>query len=477
MTASLERLLTHQRVLLIQGKMGSFFSRFASFLHTQGIEVSKINLNAGDAFFYRHRERVYNYAGTLADFDGYLTDLLHSQAIGAVVCFGDCRPHHAVAGAVCRRLGTAFFVFEEGYLRPDYITLQQDGINGYSQLDLRVIKQLQKANDKPLPTHNRFYKLCLAAIVYYIVARAKQDEFPHYTHYRGMTAWQEGITWLKAPVRKAYHYLPDKRLQRRLHESLVQRYFLVSLQVYNDSQITFHSDYADITVFIDEVMTSFAQHAPCDLHLVFKHHPLDRAHRHYGALIAMLAKKLGITGRVHYGCDMHLPTLIRDSLGMVTINSTTGLQSIYHNRPTKVMGRAIYNVPQLTDQQPLDGFWQHPMPPDQDFYQRFREYLIEQTQLNGSFYGDSPWMGRYLANQLANQAGANQPATMQAASHQAAVQPSPAKPSRMQPNLSPALQTPSTLTTTPATTTPLTNAQAANAPPSAAQPHDATKPV
>ena len=409
MTASLERLLTHQRVLLIQGKMGSFFSRFASFLHTQGIEVSKINLNAGDAFFYRHRERVYNYTGTLADFDAYLVDLLRHQAIDAVVCFGDCRPHHALAGAVCRRLGTAFFVFEEGYLRPDYVTLQQDGINGYSQLDLRVIKQLQKANDKPLPTHNRFYKLCLSAIVYYIVARAKQDEFPHYTHYRGMTAWQEGMTWLKAPLRKVYHYLPDKRLQRRLHEHLAQRYFLVSLQVYNDSQITFHSDYADITVFIEQVMTSFAQHAPHALHLVFKHHPLDRAHRHYGALIAMLADNLGIKGRVHYGCDMHLPTLIRDSLGMVTINSTTGLQSIYHNRPTKVMGRAIYDVPQLTDPQPLDGFWQNPMPPDQDFYQRFREYLIEQTQLNGSFYGDSPWMGRYLANQATK----NQAASVQ----------------------------------------------------------------
>ena len=156
-------------------------------------------------------------------------------------------------------------------------------------------------------------------------------------------------------------------------------------------------------------MTSFAQHAPHALHLVFKHHPLDRAHRHYGALIAMLADNLGIQGRVHYGCDMHLPTLIRDSLGMVTINSTTGLQSIYHNRPTKVMGRAIYDVPQLTDPQPLDSFWQNPMPPDQDFYQRFREYLIEQTQLNGSFYGDSPWMGRYLANQATK----NQAASVQ----------------------------------------------------------------
>ena len=82
---------------------------------------------------------------------------------------------------------------------------------------------------------------------------------------------------------------------------------------------------------------------------------------------------------------------------MVTINSTTGLQSIYHKKPTKVMGRAIYNTSKLTDQKSLDGFWQQPKNPDNEFYLRFREYLIEQTQLNGAFYGKSPWISKYLS--------------------------------------------------------------------------------
>lgn len=64
------------------------------------------------------------------------------------------------------------------------------------------------------------------------------------------------------------------------------------------------------------------------------------------------------------------------------------------------MGRAIYNIDKLTDQQPLDKFWQKPKMPDNDFYQSFREYLIEQTQLNGSFYGNSPWMNKYLTENL-----------------------------------------------------------------------------
>lgn len=402
MAASMRQLLTHKHILLIQGKMGSFFSRFSTFLQSQGITVSKINLNAGDAFFYQHKHNVYNYKDTLAHFDTFLTQLIDNKRIDAIVCFGDCRPHHAIAGHVSRREGVAFFVFEEGYLRPDYITLQQDGINGNSQLDVSQISHLQKANDKPLFTNNRFYRLCLAAIIYYVIVKAKSREYPHYQHYRGMTAWQEAITWLKAPFIKAKGYFPDKQLEKRLATELKERYFLVSLQVYNDSQITFHSDYSDIVDFIDEIIISFAQFAPANVHLVLKHHPLDRAHRQYGVLISELAKKYGVNGRVHYGCDMHLPTLIKDSLGMITINSTTGLQSIYHRKPTKVMGRAIYDVEKLTDQQPLDGFWQQPKAPDHEFYQSFREYLIEQTQLNGSFYGDSPWMDKYLAHNLSN---------------------------------------------------------------------------
>lgn len=401
MAKSLQNLLKHQHILLIQGKMGNFFSRFSSFLQKKGITVSKINLNAGDAFFYRHKDNVYNYKDSLEYFDIFLSQLIERQQIDALVCFGDCRPHHAIASMICKQLDVGFFVFEEGYLRPDYITLQQDGINGNSQLGVAEISHLQKANDKPLFTNNRLYRLCFSAIVYYIVVWWRQKDFPHYQHYRGMDNWQEALVWLKAPFIKAKGYFPDKQLEKRLATELKDRYFLVSLQVYNDSQITFHSDYTDIVVFLDEILTNFAKFANQSLHLVLKHHPLDRAHRQYGELIEQLASNLGITERVHYGCDMHLPSLIKHSLGMITINSTTGLQSIYHAKPTKVMGRAIYDVKKLTHQGDLASFWQAPQQPDKAFYRQFREYLIEQTQLNGSFYGKSPWKDKYLTKNLA----------------------------------------------------------------------------
>lgn len=395
MAASMSHLLTHRHVLLLQGKMGGFFNRFSTFLQTQDIKVSKINFNAGDAFFYHH-PNTYEYTDTLAQFSAWLQAFIEKHDIDAVVCFGDCRPHHTQAGCVSEQLGISFFVFEEGYLRPDYITLQEYGINGYSRLNTADIKALKKANDHPLYTHNRFYRLSIAAIVYYIVAWIYKSRYPHYSHYRGMTAWQEAIAWLKAPWRKLRGYLPDKKLQSMLTTQESDNYFLISLQVHNDSQITHHSDYRDVVQFIDESIASFAKHADQQQLLVFKHHPLDRGHRDYRELVSSLSERYQVGNRVFYGCDMHLPTLMKHSIGMVTINSTTGLQSVYHKKPTKVMGRAIYDTPKLIDQKALKDFWQRPESPDNEFYLRFREYLIEQTQLNGAFYGRSPWMYKYL---------------------------------------------------------------------------------
>ena len=395
MAASMSYLLTHRHVLLLQGKMGGYFNRFSKFLQTQDIKVSKINFNAGDAFFY-HEPNSHDYTGTLAQFSPWLQAFVAEHNIDAIVCFGDCRPHHTQAACISDNLGISFFVFEEGYLRPDYITLQEHGINGYSRLNIADIKALNKANDQPLYTHNRFYRLSIAAIVYYIITWLYKSRYPHYSHYRGMTAWQEAIAWLKAPWRKLRDYFPDKKLQKKLTKQESENYFLISLQVHNDSQITHHSDYRDVVQFIDESIASFAVHANQTQLLVFKHHPLDRGHRDYRELVTRLAMRYQVGERVFYGCDMHLPTLIKHSIGMVTINSTTGLQSVYHKKPTKVMGRAIYDTPKLTDQKPLDRFWQQPKKPDNEFYLRFREYLIEQTQLNGAFYGKSPWISKHL---------------------------------------------------------------------------------
>ena len=169
MSVHMKRLMSHKNILLLQGKMGTFFCRFATFLMEQGKYVHKINFNAGDAFFYCHKHAVDNYRGRLEDFDKFLAQIVKQHHIEAIVCFNDCRPYHLIAKTLCQTHQLAFFVFEEGYLRPDYITLEEHGINGYSRLDPILINQLQNANDQPKYTANRFWRMCVASMVYYLM--------------------------------------------------------------------------------------------------------------------------------------------------------------------------------------------------------------------------------------------------------------------------------------------------------------------
>ena len=52
------------------------------------------------------------------------------------------------------------------------------------------------------------------------------------------------------------------------------------------------------------------------------------------------------------------------------------------------MGNAVYGIDGLSvPASGLDRFWTEPGSVDYELYQRFRQYLIKHTQINGSFYG------------------------------------------------------------------------------------------
>jgi capsule polysaccharide modification protein KpsS len=140
-------------------------------------------------------------------------------------------------------------------------------------------------------------------------------------------------------------------------------------------------------------LESFAHHAPKETHLIFKHHPVDRGRKNYNTFIAEQATLLGINTRVLTLHDVHLPTCLQHALGTVTINSTVGLTSIGHGIPTITLGNAIYDIKGLTNKgTSLRKFWHQHKKPDQALYIKFKQYLIQTTQLNGSFYGLMPDM-------------------------------------------------------------------------------------
>ena len=382
-------LLQCRRVLMLQGPMGTFFNRVAAWLGEQDVVVKKINFNGGDWLFHRKLDAV-DYRGSLGDFPGFLRQHLIDNDIDGVLCFGDCRHYHKLAKKVADALGLPFFVFEEGYVRPDYITLECGGVNMASSVP-RNPAFYKALPDVPVPqpqaAHPDFRRGAWSSMFYYGAGRLLQASYPLYQHHKKFSIRYEARAWCRSWVRKHLNRWRDKPVFSNLLREHDGQYFAVALQVYNDSQVTTHSDYADVRDFIAEVVASFSAHAEPRHHLVFKHHPMDRGQRDYRRLIERLCGEHGVAGRVHYVHDVHLPTLLRHARGVVMINSTVGLSTLYHYKPLKVMGRALYDMEGLTFQGELAQFWTSEAHFDRDLWRRFRAYLITQTQLNGAFYG------------------------------------------------------------------------------------------
>jgi capsular polysaccharide export protein len=220
---------------------------------------------------------------------------------------------------------------------------------------------------------------------YHIGNYFNKQKFSYYQHHRGDKIWQEYLGWSK---RFGINFFIGKQnIKKNLKSFENKEYFLVPLQLSCDFQISHHSYYRNTQEMVAEVITSFEIHAKKDTHLVFKIHPFDTLILNNIKYIKKLIKNnTFLKHRVTILDGGHLPTLIDNAQGVIVINSTVGLQALYHQAPTKALGNAIYNFEGLTDQKPLNEFWQNPSKPDTELFKKFRTHLLHHNQINGGFY-------------------------------------------------------------------------------------------
>jgi len=383
-----------KRILLLQGPMGPFFKRLDAILRRHGARTYRIGFNAGDRLF-SYRDNYTPFRGKEEEWRDFLRVFLRDHRIEMIFLFGDCRFYQAVAIEECRRLGIEVFAFEEGYVRPHYVTMERWGVNDFSRLprEAAFYRALPQRETPPaLHARQSKLKMIVSATLYYLSANLFHWRYPHYRHHREMSALKEAFYGVRGAWRKLiYPFLYEREMEQRLSAEWSGGYFFVPLQTHTDFQILTHSDFQSIEKFIITVLESFAGAADAEDRIVFKHHPVDRGRKDYRKFIMEQAKILGIEERVVVLYDTFLPTCLKHAKGTVTVNSTVGLTSIGYGTPTITLGRAVYDIDGLTNKgKTLEEFWSDPQRPDEKLYRKFLTYIIENTQLNGSFYGRFP---------------------------------------------------------------------------------------
>ena len=139
---------------------------------------------------------------------------------------------------------------------------------------------------------------------------------------------------------------------------------------------------------IATVVRSFARAAPEGSLLLIKNHPLDTGVISLHRLIASESARHGLTGRVFFVETGKLVPLLEHSVSAVAINSTACHQALLRGIPTLVLGRAVFNHPQIVSRMRLADFFRLRPVKNSQAYDKLISVMRQTCQFNGGFYSD-----------------------------------------------------------------------------------------
>lgn len=375
--------------LLLQGVCSPFFVRLADQLEAEGHRVFKVNFTVGDSLYWPGRA-AWAFRGNPTDLPQFLAAKYRDYGITDQILFGDCRPVHLPAVREAKLHGVRTHVFEEGYFRPHWVTLERGGVNAHSRLPRDPAWFIEAAARLPevfprAPFVSSFAVRALHDVAYHLAGALNSLLYSGYRSHAPDNAAAQYLGYAKRLPMLNVHAQRDQKI---IHELLQRKqpYFLLPLQLDGDAQIRHHSRFDNMAQVMRDVLLSFAHHAPDDAHLLIKNHPLDIGLANHGKTAHALAREYGLCGRVHFVETGDLERLLRGASGMVTVNSTAGSVALGEGCPTVCLADPVYNVPGLTFQEGLDNFWHESPRPDANLFHSFRKTVIHSAQVNGGFY-------------------------------------------------------------------------------------------
>ena len=381
--------------LFLQGPHGPFFRQLGQMLGRADVPVWRVGFNAGDAAFWGRAPGYLPFQGAAADWPGALERIIKDHAITDIVLYGDTRPTHAEAVRQARVQGLRVHVFEEGYLRPYWVTYEREGSNGHSRLMQFSVAEMRDRlarSDIDLPTPPAHWgdmrQHIFYGALYHWFVMFRNGRYPGFKPHRALPVHREAMLYTKRLL-----LMPFFALHRRWATARIKAggypYHLALLQLEHDASFQTHSTFDDMQAFVTEVICGFAKGAPAHHHLVFKAHPLESGQSPLRRMIKDISSQHGIAARTHYLRGGKLAEILDQARSAVTVNSTSGQQALWRGIPLKAFGTAVFSKPEFVSSQPLPAFFAAPERPDAKAYREYRQFLLETSQVPGGFYSSS----------------------------------------------------------------------------------------
>jgi capsular polysaccharide export protein len=376
--------------LFVGAPFGPFFARLAQEIESTGNTVFRTVCEGGEYLETPSQCRIV-YRRRDGDWKRFLRGVLRRNKVDAVITFNDTLPRNRAALELADELQLHSFVLENGYLRPYWVTLERDGVNGFSRLPRDPEVYLDPRLGAGEPVRDRMFPAGLRphvihTITHFLAAIAFKPVLGFDANYYGDSVYRQALGYAKEYVWRLTHDESGVLSQVLDLAGTGRKLFLALLQKPGDAQLVVHSHHGGNAAFVDELISSFAANAPDDAILVVKQHPLDYGVERTPARMAALIERHGLADRVFFLRKTSIDKIMATAHAVITINSTAGLAAIIESKPVLCVGRAFYNIPGLACSGPLSGFWREAPRPSPELVQGFIAFLKGTSQFNGGFH-------------------------------------------------------------------------------------------
>lgn len=385
------------RVLMFQGPSNWFFRDLGRALQGRGAKVHRVGFCPGDRLFWARNAGGFTLCDVAAkEFPAWIASFLETFRATDILMLGDGRFYHRHTIEAAHRLNMVprIHIVEHGMIRPDWLLVDPDGLGQNSRIIERFGTAPARKPQPSIPAPGAsFWQYAAMDIAYHVPGMLWGRLYnKHYQRPGVVSQWEEYAGWIRKLLAQTRSSKFDRAALGKLDKGAGPQ-FLFPLQLETDFQIREHGKGKTLRTHLEDTLKSFAAFAPSDACLLIKRHPLDNGRTPWRQVVSKLARGLGLQSRVHYFDGGELDHMMALCDGVVTINSTVGLQAILSGLPCCTLGFAVYDIVGLTAQSGLDQFWTSPEPPNSAKAEDFRAFLLSECHVPGSFDGPGAAVG------------------------------------------------------------------------------------